>query len=126
MRFTIDNHENIEDAVIHLYSHFLFRCAPIWRTFLVSLRQEQIKRIKMDKKKEQAIVKLNQIKSWANYIIMRSKKMDQILESVNKSDPDIQDLTTFIDVADARYGAELLKASIEDAIDNIERKYVFT
>ena len=80
----------------------------------------------MDKKKEQAIVKLNQIKSWANYIIMRSKKMDQILESVNKSDPDIQDLTTFIDVADARYGAELLKASIEDAIDNIERKYVFT
>ena len=80
----------------------------------------------MDKKKEQAIVKLNQIKGWANDIIMRSKKMDQILESVNKSDPDIQDLTTFIDVADARYVAELLKASIEDAIDNIERKYVFT
>ena len=80
----------------------------------------------MGKKMEQAILKLNQIKGWANDIIMRSKKMDQILESVNKSDPDIQDLTTFIDVADARYGAELLKASIEDAIDNIERKYVFT
>ena len=80
----------------------------------------------MDKKREQAIVKLNQIKSWANYIIMRSKKMDQILESINKFNPEIQDLTTFIDVADARYVAELLKASIEDAIDNIERKYVFT
>ena len=78
----------------------------------------------MDKKKEQAIVKLNQIKGWANDIIMRSKKMDQILESINKFNPDIQDLTTFIDVADARYGAELLIANIEDAIDDIESKYI--
>ena len=71
---------------------------------------------------EQAILKLNQIKGWANDIIMRSKKMDQILESVNKSNPDIQDFTMFIDVADARYGAELLIANIEDAIDDIEKR----
>ena len=78
----------------------------------------------MDKKKEQAILKLNKIKGWANDIIMRSKKMDQILESINKFNPDIQDLTTFIDVADARYGAELLIANIEDAIDDIERRFI--
>jgi hypothetical protein len=28
----------------------------------------------------------------------------------------------FIDIGDARYGAELLIANIEDAIDDIERK----
>ena len=112
--------------IIVSYSQFPYRYALIRRTFVVSLHKKQLKRINMDKKKEQAILKLNKIKGWANDIIMRSKKMDQILESVNKSDPDIQDLTTFIDVADSRYGAELLKASIEDAIDNIERRYVFT
>ena len=78
----------------------------------------------MEKKKEQAILKLNQIKGWANDIIMRSKKMDKILESINKSDPDIQDFTMFIDIGDARYGAELLIANIEDAIDDIESKYI--
>ena len=77
----------------------------------------------MEKKKEQVIMKLNQIKGWANEIIMRSKKMDRILESINKSNPDIQDLTMFIDIGDARYGAELLIDSIEDAIDDIERKF---
>ena len=77
----------------------------------------------MEKKKEQVIMKLNQIKGWANEIIMRSKKMDRILESINKSNPDIQDLTMFIDIGDARFGAELLIDSIEDAIDDIERKF---
>ena len=68
----------------------------------------------MDKKKEQAIVKLNQIKGWANDIIMRSKKMDQILESINKFNPDIQDLTTFIDVADfLRFSIIILIFAIE-------------
>ena len=47
----------------------------------------------MDKKKEQVILKLNKIKGWANDIIMRSKKMEQLLESINKANPDIQDLT---------------------------------
>ena len=79
----------------------------------------------MEKKKEQVILKLNQIKGWANDIIMRSKKMDHIIESINKSDPDIQDLTMFIDIGDARYGAELLIANIEDAIDDIERRYIY-
>ena len=51
------------------------------------------------------------------------KKMDRILESINKSNPDIQDLTMFIDIGDARYGAVLLIDSIEDAIDDIERKF---
>ena len=78
----------------------------------------------MEKKEEQVILKLNQIKGWANDIIMRSKKMDKILESINKSDPDIQDFTMFIDIGDARYGAELLIANIEDAIDDIESKYI--
>ena len=78
----------------------------------------------MEKKKEQVIMKLNQIKGWANEIIMRSKKMDRILESINKSNPDIQDLTMFIDIGDARFGAELLIDSIEDAIDDIERRYI--
>lgn len=78
----------------------------------------------MEKKKEQTILKLNQIKGWANDIIMRSKKMDKIIESINKSDPDIQDFTMFIDIGDARYGAELLIANIEDAIDDIESKYI--
>ena len=76
----------------------------------------------MEKKKEQVIMKLNQIKGWANEIIMRSKKMDRILESINKSNPDIQDITMFIDIGDARYGAELLIANIEEAIDDIERR----
>ncbi len=76
----------------------------------------------MDKKKEQAILKLNKIKGWANIIIMRSKKMEQLLESINKTNPDIQDLTMFIDIGDARYGAEMLLANIEEAIDDIERK----
>ena len=76
----------------------------------------------MDKKKEQVILKLNKIKGWANDIITRSKKMEQLLESINKTNPDIQDLTMFIDIGDARYGAELLIANIEDAIDDIERK----
>ena len=80
------------------------------------------KYIKMDKKKEKAIMKLNEIKSWANDVIIRSRKMEKILESVQKSNPDIQDLTTFIDIGDARYGAELLIANIEDAIDDIERE----
>ena len=78
----------------------------------------------MEKKEEQVILKLNQIKGWANDIIMRSKKMDKILESINKSDPDIQDFTMFIDIGDAKYGAELLIANIEDAIDDIESKYI--
>ena len=78
----------------------------------------------MEKKKEQTILKLNQIKGWANDIIMRSKKMDKIIESINKSDPDIQDFTMFIDIGDARHGAELLIANIEDAIDDIERRYI--
>ena len=76
----------------------------------------------MDKKKEKAIMKLNEIKSWANDVIMRSRKMEKILESVQKSNPDIQDLTIFVDIDDARYGAELLIANIEDAIDDIERE----
>ena len=76
----------------------------------------------MDKKKEKAIMKLNEIKSWANDVIMRSRKMEKILESVQKSNSDIQNLTTFIDIGDARYGAELLIANIEDAIDDIERE----
>mgnify|MGYP007133711498 CR=1 FL=1 len=71
---------------------------------------------------EQAILKLNQIKEWANDVIMRSKKMDQILESINNSNPYIQDITTFIDINDIRYGAELLIANIEDAIDDIEKR----
>ena len=78
----------------------------------------------MDKKKEQVILKLNKIKGWANDIIMRSKKMEQLLESINKTNPDIQDLTMFIDIGDARYGAELLIANIEDAIDDIERRFI--
>jgi hypothetical protein len=78
----------------------------------------------MEKKKEQVILKLNQIKGWANEIIMRSKKMDRILESINKSNPDIQDLTMFIDIGDARYGAELLIANIEEAIDDIGRRLI--
>ena len=76
----------------------------------------------MDKKKEKAIMKLNEIKSWANDVIKSSWKMEKILESVQRSNPDIQDLTTFIDIGDARYGAELLIANIEDAIDDIERE----
>ena len=75
----------------------------------------------MEKKKEQEILKLNQIKEWANDIIMRSKKMEQILESINKSNTDIQDITTFIDISDVRYGAELLMANIEDAIDDLQK-----
>ena len=71
---------------------------------------------------EQAILKLNQIKEWANDVIMRSKKMDQILESINNSNPYIQDITTFIDISDVRYGAKLLIANIEDAIDDIEKR----
>ena len=108
--------------IIVSYSQFPYRYALIRRTFVVSLHQKQIKRIKMDKKKEQVILKLNKIKGWANDIIMRSKKMEQLLESINKTNPDIQDLTMFIDIGDARYGAELLIANIEDAIDDIERK----
>ena len=76
----------------------------------------------MEKKKEQVILKLNQIKGWADEIVMRSMKMDRILESINKSNPDIQDITMFIDIGDARYGAELLIANIEEAIDDIERR----
>ena len=110
--------------IIVSYSQFPYRYALIRRTFVVSLHQKQIKRIKMDKKKEQVILKLNQIKGWANEIIMRSKKMDRILESINKSNPDIQDLTMFIDIGDARYGAELLIANIEEAIDDIGRRLI--
>ena len=75
----------------------------------------------MEKKKEQVIMKLNQIKEWANSVIKESRKMDKILESINKANPDISEFTMFIDIDDARYGADLLKASIEDAIDDIER-----
>ena len=71
---------------------------------------------------EQAILKLSQIKELANDVIMRSKKMDQILESINNSNPYIKDITTFIDISDVRYGAELLIANIEDAIDDIEKR----
>ena len=71
---------------------------------------------------EQAILKLSLIKEWANDVIMRSKKMDQILESINNSNPYIKDITTFIDISDVRYGAELLIANIEDAIDDIEKR----
>ena len=71
---------------------------------------------------EQAILKLSQIKELTNDVIMRSKKMDQILESINNSNPYIQDITTFIDISDVRYGAELLIANIEDAIDDIEKR----
>ena len=77
----------------------------------------------MEKKKEQVIMKLNQIKGWANDIVVRSKKMDQILESINKANPDIEDITMFIDIDDAKYGAELLIGNIDDAIDDIIRKY---
>ena len=42
-----------------------------------------------------------------------SKRIDYILESINKFNPDIQDLTTFIDVADARYGASTLQVVLE-------------
>ena len=71
---------------------------------------------------EQAILKLSQIKELTNDVIMRSKKMDQILESINNSNPYIKDITTFIDISDVRYGAELLIANIEDAIDDIEKR----
>ena len=57
----------------------------------------------MEKKKEQAILKLSLIKEWANDVIMRSKKMDKILESINNSNPYIKDITTFIDISDVRY-----------------------
>ena len=110
--------------IIVSYSQFPYRYALIRRTFVVSLHKKQLKRINMDKKKEQAILKLNKIKGWANDIIMRSKKMEQLLESINKTNPDIQDLTMFIDIGDARYGAELLIANIEDAIDDIERRFI--
>ena len=53
---------------------------------------------------------------------MKSKKMDQILESINNSNPYIKHITTFIDISDVRYGAELLIANIEDAIDDIEKR----
>ena len=76
----------------------------------------------MDKKKEKAIMKLNEIKSWANDVIMRSRKMEKILESVQRSNPDIQDLTIFVDIDDARFGVESLIDNIEDAIDDIERE----
>ena len=76
----------------------------------------------MDKKKEKAIMKLNEIKSWANDVIKSSRKMDGILESVQRSNPDIQDLTTFIDIGVARYGADSVIANIEDTIDDIERE----
>ena len=76
----------------------------------------------MDKKKEKAIMKLNEIKSWANDVIKSSRKMDGILESVQRSNPDIQDLTIFVDIDDARFGVESLIDSIEDAIDDIERE----
>ena len=110
--------------IIVSYFQFPYRYALIRRTFVVSLHKKQLKRINMDKKKEQAILKLNKIKGWANDIIMRSKKMEQLLESINKTNPDIQDLTMFIDIGDARYGAELLIANIEDAIDDIERRFI--
>ena len=71
---------------------------------------------------EQAILKLSQIKELAYDVIMRSMKMDQILESINNSNPYIKDITTFIDISDVRYGAELLIANIEDAIDDIEKR----
>ena len=77
----------------------------------------------MDKKKEKAIMKLNEIKSWANDVIKSSRKMDGILESVQRSNPDIQDLTTFIDIGVARYGADSVIANIEDTIDDIERRF---
>ena len=109
--------------IIVSYSQFPYRYALIRRTFVVSLHKKQLKRINMDKKKEQAILKLNKIKGWANDIIMRSKKMEQLLESINKTNPDIQDLTMFIDIGDARYGAEMLLANIEEATDDIERKF---
>ena len=110
--------------IIVSYSQFPYRYALIRRTFVVSLHKKQLKRINMDKKKEQAILKLNKIKGWANDIIMRSKKMEQLLESINKTNPDIQDLTMFIDIGDARYGAEMLLANIEEAIDDIERRFI--
>ena len=78
----------------------------------------------MDKKKEKAIMKLNEIKSWANDVIKSSRKMDGILESVQRSNPDIQDLTMVIDIGDAKYGAVLLVANIEEAIDDIERRLI--
>ena len=109
--------------IIVSYSQFPYRYALIRRTFVVYLHKKQLKLINMDKKKEQAILKLNKIKGWANDIIMRSKKMEQLLESINKTNPDIQDLTMFIDIGDARYGAEMLLANIEEATDDIERKF---
>lgn len=77
----------------------------------------------MEKKKEQVIMKLNQIKEWANSVIKESRKMDKILESINKANPDIQDFTLFIDIDDARFGAESLIDNIDDAIDDIVREY---
>ena len=76
----------------------------------------------MDKKKEKAIMKLNEIKSWTNDVIKSSRKMDGILEPVQRSNPDIQDLTIFVDIDDARFGVETLIDNIEDAIDDIERE----
>lgn len=76
----------------------------------------------MEKKTEQAIMKLNQIKEWANGVIKESRKMDKILKSIIKANPDISDFTMFIDIGDARYGAELIIASIDEAIDDIIRK----
>ncbi len=77
----------------------------------------------MEKKKEQVIMKLNQIKEWANSVIKESRKMDKILESINKANPNIQDFTLFIDIDDARFGAESLIDNIDDAIDDIVREY---
>lgn len=75
----------------------------------------------MEEKTKQVITKLNQIKEWANSVIKESRKMDKILESINKANPDISEFTMFIDIDDARYGAELVRDSIDDAIDDIER-----
>jgi len=77
----------------------------------------------MEKKKEQVIMKLNQIKEWANSVIKESRKMDKILESINKANPNIQDFTLFIDIDDARFGAESLIDNIDGAIDDIVREY---
>lgn len=73
----------------------------------------------MDKKKEHVISKLNYIKDWANDILVKSKKMEKILQDINKSNPELSDHIMFVDIDDPKYGADLLISNIEDAIDDI-------
>ena len=73
----------------------------------------------MEKKKEHVINQLNYIKSWANDILVKSKKMEKILQDIDKSNPELSDYMMFIDIGDPKYGADLLISDIDDAIDEI-------